>query len=80
MKVVSIRRQLQDFIAVAEEKKVKAIYTILEEDIAQSAGYSEDFKKELDSRLEYYKKGGKMVSPSGMEKNIKRILKSNKAK
>ena len=49
-----IREKLYDFIKVADDKKVKAIYMMLEDEIIEKAEWWKDkgFMKELDSR--YY--------------------------
>jgi hypothetical protein len=80
MKTSEIRAQLHNFIEAAEEKKVKAIYTLFEEEIAQSGEYSNTLKDELDRRYDDYKKGRKMVSAGEMSKEIKKILTSDKTK
>ena len=47
-----IREKLYDFIKVADDKKVKAIYMMLEDEITEKAEWWKDkgFMKELDSR------------------------------
>lgn len=63
MRISTIRQKLHQYIDGAEEKKVKAIYQLLEEEIKRGEwGYSDDFKKDLDSRLAYYKKGVKWLA------------------
>lgn len=73
MTTVALRQKLHKFIDSIEEKKVKAIYTLFEQEIEQEVEYSDEFKAELDKRLEYYRKGGKMVSPTEMKKRLKAI-------
>lgn len=75
MTTITIRKKLADYMKVADESKVKAMYALLKEDIEQGySGYSEEFKKELDSRYEYYKSGGKMVTAAEADKKINSIL------
>ena len=78
MTTLAIRKKLADFMKVADESKVKAMYALLKEDIEQEeqvdSGYSEDFKKELDQCYAYYKSGGKMVTPEEADKQINTIL------
>ena len=63
MRIATIRQKLHRFIETAEEKKVKAIYTLFEDEITQDEWeYTDEFKAELDRRFSYYKHGGKMVS------------------
>lgn len=74
MTTVALRQKLHQFIDSIEEKKIKAIYTLFENEIEQSeVVYTDEFKAELDRRVEYYRNGGKMVSPTEMNKRIKAI-------
>lgn len=76
MRTSTMRQKLHQFIETAEEKKVKAIYALFEDEIAQEEWeYTEEFKKELDSRYAHYKNGGKMISAAGANKQIKELLK-----
>jgi hypothetical protein len=68
---LALQEKLHKFIDSMEEKKVKAIYTLFENEIEQEVDYSEEFKVELDSRVEYYRNGGKMVSATEMKKGLK---------
>ncbi len=66
---------------VADDKKVKAIYALFEDEIEQDEiKYTEDFKKELDERHAYYKNGGKMISAAEANKQINKILQPAKRK
>jgi putative addiction module component (TIGR02574 family) len=55
----SIRQKLYDYIRVAEDRKVKAIYIMLEEEIEEAYDYWNDknFVAELDRRTDDYKTG-----------------------
>ncbi|CAN5288917.1 hypothetical protein BH11BAC6_BH11BAC6_15540 [soil metagenome] len=65
------REKLVNYMKVANEKKVKAIYALFEDEIEQETiEYSNEFKTELDSRYAYYKSGGKMVSASEADKQF----------
>jgi putative addiction module component (TIGR02574 family) len=59
MTTTQIRQQLHNYIDAAEDKKLKAIYTLLEDDIDVDAGYklSREQKAELDRRYDDYQKG-----------------------
>jgi heterodisulfide reductase subunit C len=53
MKTSGIRQKLHNYLEVAEDKKVKAIYTMMQESIKESAvDYSKEFKAELDTCYE----------------------------
>lgn len=76
-----IRQKLHNYLEIADDKKVKAIYTMMQEDIEKSAiEYTDDFKKELDRRYAYYKSGGKMVSSVDANRQIKEIVKKGRKK
>jgi hypothetical protein len=59
MTTTTIRERLYDYIRVADDKKVKAIYTLLEDQIVPPADWSEDedFVGELDERVRRYEAG-----------------------
>jgi hypothetical protein len=51
MTTTTIRRKLVDYLKVADEKKIKAIYTMVEDEINTDANdWDESFIKELESR------------------------------
>jgi hypothetical protein len=54
MRTSTIRQKLHQFIETAEDKKVKAIYALFEDEIAQDElEYTDEFKAELDCRFAY---------------------------
>jgi hypothetical protein len=57
MRTTQIRQQLHDYIDSAEDKKLKAIYTLLEEDITEGFVLSDEQKHELDRRYNNYQNG-----------------------
>lgn len=57
MSTDEIRQRLHEYIDVAENKKLEAIYTLLENDIEPDYELSDEQKAELDRRLEDYKNG-----------------------
>ena len=81
MTIVAIRQKLVNYMQVADDKKVKAMYALLEDDIEQEEfEYSDELKAELDKRYAYYKNGGKMISAVEADKQINKILQSGKRK
>lgn len=81
MTTLSIRKKLADYMKVADDEKVKAMYALLKEEIEQQeTDYSEDFKNELDQRHAYYKSGGKMISAAEADKQIDKILQARNSK
>jgi putative addiction module component (TIGR02574 family) len=78
MSTVVIRQKLHNYLEVANDKKVKAIYAIMENDIEESAmEYNDEMKKELDNRYAAYKSG--KATPVSAEESKKRVQKMIKA-
>lgn len=67
---------------VADDKKVKAIYAIMENDIEESAlEYSDKIKKELDRRYADYKTGkAKTITAAESRERVQKILKAARRK
>ena len=81
MTTIAIRQKLANYMQVANDKKIKAVYALLEDDIEQEEmEYTGEFKAELDKRYAYYKNGGKMISATEANKQIKKILQRSKRK
>jgi len=59
METQEIRKKLQNYIESAEEEKIKAIYTVLENDINAVYGHWDDpeFVAEMDSRVRELESG-----------------------
>ncbi len=75
--VNTIREKLINYIENVEEKKVKAFYTIIQNDLENESIYTPAVKAELDKRYNDYKTGkSKMITPSDSKKRIKKILSS----
>lgn len=80
MTTVAIRKKLVDYLKVADDKKVKAMYALLEDEIEQELEYTPVLKKQLDAAVTHYKKGEKMVSATAADKAIKKLLQPVKGK
>ena len=81
MSTSEIRQKLHNYLEVADDKKVKVLYTIVEDEIKKSkVEYTDDCKKKLDRRYAYYKSGGKMVSAAEANKQIQAIVKKGRRK
>jgi hypothetical protein len=77
MTTVAIRKKLTDYLKVADEKKIKAIYALVEDEIDQfELEYSDELKVELDNRFSDYNKSGKMITAAAAKKQIDQILKA----
>lgn len=59
MTTSAIREQLYDYIRVADEKKIKAIYMMLEDEIKSETEWYKDtaFVQELDAQYKSWKAG-----------------------
>jgi len=82
MNTTSIRQQLHSYLEVADDKKIKAFYTLMKSDIEESGvEYTNELKTELDSRYNSQKSGkSKMITATESKKQINKILKGHKAK
>ena len=81
MSTSEIRQKLHNYLEVADDKKVKVLYTIVEDEIKKSkVEYTDDCKKKLDRRYAYYKSAGKMVSAAEANKQIQAIVKKGRRK
>ena len=71
MTTISIRGKLHQFIDTIEEKKLKAIYTIFEEEIVKGQHISiEQYNKEIDeAETEFI--NGDFISQEAMLKKVK---------
>ncbi len=79
MTTIAIRERLRNYIEVADDKKIKAMYVLLEEEIENEVlEYPEELKGQLDAAAEYYNAGGKMVSQSEMQRRLKKVLQVGK--
>ena len=82
MSTSAIRQKLHNYLEVADDKKIKAIYTIIQSEVDEHAiEYSDKFKKELDKRYDDYKNGkAKMLTAGESKKRIQKILKPGSKK
>jgi hypothetical protein len=77
MTTIALRKKIADYLQVADDKKIKAIYTLLENEIEQpDLEYTDELKATLDQRYNDYKNGGKMIAGVAATKQIKKILQS----
>ena len=75
MTTIAIRKKLVDYLKIADDKKIKAIYALVEDEIEQSElDYSDELKAELDKRFDDHKKGAKMIGAAAAKKQINKIL------
>lgn len=82
MDTSTIRQHLHNYLEVADDKKIKAIYTIIEKEIKENDfEYSDELKAELDKRYTEYKNSStEMTSASESKKRIAKLLKPGRKK
>jgi hypothetical protein len=79
MTTAAIRQKLYEYIRIADDKKVKAIFTIVEDDINDFDWANDpEFIAELDKRSNDYKSG--VVKGIPWDEARKKILSSKKVK
>ena len=82
MDASTIRKQLHNYLEVAEDKKIKAIYITIKEAIDEKAvDYTKDLKAELEQRNGEYKSGKvKVISAEESKKRIQKLLNAGRPK
>jgi len=75
MSTVRIRQKLHNYLEIMDDKKVKALYFLFKDNIENiTIEYTQEFKEELERRYDFYKNGGKMISPEESNARIMKIL------
>ena len=77
-----IRQRLHNYLEVADDKKIKALYAIMVDNInVASVEYTAEFSKELDKRYADYQAGKQqLVDADESKKRINSLLKAGKRK
>lgn len=79
MNTATIRQHLHNYLDIANDKKLKAIYVMVEDELKETmTDYTEELKAELDQRVAYYLNGGEMVSGKQMAERIQALRKKRK--
>ena len=79
----TLREKLYDYIRVADEKKLKAIYTILEDEITEETEWwkNKSFTDELDKRYAAWQTGEeKAFTPEEISTSIEQLKAKRKTK
>jgi hypothetical protein len=78
----TIREELHHYLEVVDDKKVKAIYAVMQDGMRASAvDYTVSFKVELDARSQSFENGSaKMITKTVSENRIQKLLKKGIAK
>ncbi len=76
MTSTAIRQRLHNYLEIADEKKIKAIYTMIEDDVEDTLiDYTNDLKTELDKRLIDYQSGKmKMITAKDSKIRVAKLL------
>lgn len=75
MSSLNIDKRISDYLPQLTIKQKKAVLTVVKTFAEEDANeYSEEFKKELDSRYEEYINGGKLISEAEASKRISKII------
>jgi hypothetical protein len=78
---LAIRHKLYDFIRVADEKKLNAIYHLLQDEIEQTMEWWKDkaFTVELDRRYQFLENGtDKGYTPDELETSVSKLRKKTR--
>jgi len=75
-----LREKLHHFIDTAEDKKIEAMYVLLEQEIEEEHEYSDEFKAELDKRYADYKADGIVVNEEEANYRIDNLVQKLKNK
>ncbi len=74
MNTTIIRQRLHHYLDTADDRKIKALYVMVEEELKETMTiYSEELKAELDDRIANYLNGGKMTSAAEMADRLQAI-------
>lgn len=76
----TIREKLHQYIDTAEERKVQAIYVMLEEEIEYEEDYTDEFKNELDKRFAEHKLDGVVIEEAQANQSVDNLLQKLKTK
>jgi hypothetical protein len=57
MTTTAMRKKLTDYLQTADVKKVRAIYTMVEDDIADGPVWDEEFFEEMERRSKSFEDG-----------------------
>lgn len=77
--VAHIKEKLHHYIDNAEERKLQAIYIMLEDEIELAEDYTAEFKAELDQRLASYHVNGIAIDENTANERINNLLQKRKS-
>jgi len=76
MNTSSLRKQLHNYLEIADDKKIKAIYVMMEKDIKDAAlEFSNELQSELDKRsLDLKNNKATVITAKESKRRINKIL------
>jgi hypothetical protein len=74
MASATIEKQINNYLPQLSANQKKAVLTVVKTFAEEYDDYSDQFKRELDSRYEEYINGGKLVSEKEASQRIKKII------
>jgi hypothetical protein len=80
MPALTLREKLYEYIRVADEKKLKAIYMILEDEVEEAAAWwkNKSFISELDKRYKAWERGTEKGYSVSEAKHLIGLLKKDR--
>jgi hypothetical protein len=73
-------KQINQYLSLLKDRQKEAVLTVVKTFAEEmGSGYDEAFKKELDSRYEDYKNGGRLIGEAAAKKRIEQVI-TSKAK
>jgi hypothetical protein len=80
MTAIAIRRSLQEYIRFADEKKIKALFTIVEDEINQKRGlWTKEFINDMKKRSSDFSNNKvKGSTRQSVQRKVQSILKNGK--
>lgn len=76
----TIKEKLHQYIDSAEERKLYAIYIMLEDEIEYEEDYTDEFKNELDKRFAEYKLDGVAIEAAAAKERIDSLMQKLKSR
>lgn len=70
----TLKEKLHQYIDTAEERKLQAIYIMVEDEIECDEDYTDEFKNELDKRFAKYKLDGITIEETDANQRIDALM------
>jgi hypothetical protein len=82
MNTAKIEHEINSYLPSLNLKQKKAVLKVVKTfaESQDDSGYTEEFKRELDSRYEGYLNGGELLTEEEVKKGIEEIIKGKRRK